>query len=137
MNKLQLANVNCDNHLEKWKVLQYVTDFDVNTLKDKGFDCSKRSIDTAKKVLAANNGVPCEKKEQKDVAHKISNDDIELINQHLYINSRPSPSEVLKNESKKRGRIIQKGYMLCSYKDSYTTFPYKDRVSWDTYYRRV
>ena len=133
MNKLKSANLANDNHMNKWQILQYVTAFDIDTLQNMGFDCGRDSIKNAKNTLANNNNIPIISKPKKTVPWSLTPAQIEAINHHLYINSRPAPSEICKNESKLSGHIVQKRFMCCSYKDAYNTFPDKDQFEYDAF----
>ena len=62
LHKLQQANANDDKHVNKWKILKYVTAFDKKTLKAMGFDCGVRSISNARRTLAQNKNIPVESK---------------------------------------------------------------------------
>ena len=118
------------NIQNRWKSLQFVvSDFDKDELKAFGFQCSKRSIRTAKELLASNDNKILIEKPNCKPPNVLTLEQVEQITQHYYDNSRPSPSEVLKIETKKREIIVQKRYMTCTIAEAYETFAFKDKIS--------
>ena len=135
VDNLKKANLNTPNHLNKYQALQFVAnEFSVDELKRMGFDCSKRSIGTAKRWIAANRGDIVLKKPLRKSEKKLSDADIDLINLHYFRCSRPVPNAISKRETKKRGRIVQKRIMCMSYRDCYDTFPARNRISERVFY---